>query len=158
MADLYALTKDAMDRVSKAVLAHERRPGANDTRHRGRYPIGVGGSCPDRNEIHQLTVLGSPTGGTFDMDLTLNGVTETLTFNYDDTSTEVNTELETHSEAASGDFTVTGGPFPNATMQIEYIQNFAATAISLPTLDWGSLTGGTGMAVIPSRPQSGYPG
>lgn len=113
------------------------------------------GGCPSQNAIHDITLFGSPTGGTFDIDLTVNGSEETLTFNYDDTAAEVETELETHTEIASGDVDVTGGPFPNATIRIEFVSNLAETAIALPLADWGSITGGSGVGVICAAAQLG---
>lgn len=123
----------------------------------GRVLVERGGPCPDRNEIHQITILGKPTGGTLSITLTVNSVAETDTVDWDATASEVKTALETHAQIAVDDIEVTGGPFPNATMQIEFVENLAATAIALPILNWASLTGGTGVAAIPSRPQSGFP-
>jgi hypothetical protein len=91
------------------------------------------------------------------LNLTVNSTEETLTFNYDDTAAEVQTELETHSEIASGDVTVTGGDFPDATIQIEFVSNLAHTYVPLPTSDWNGLTGGSGVMVIASWAEIGYP-
>ena len=130
----------------------------NTRGHRAVYRNrgGKGNRCAARNEIHQITIIGSPTTGTFDLDYRVNGVNETLTFNYDDDATEVATALETHSEIGSGDVGVSAGPFPDSTIQIEFQNNLAETAIRLPTGDWSSLTG-TGVAAIVSRSQSGHP-
>lgn len=108
----------------------------------------AGPACNPRNEIIQVTIIGQPTGGTFDLQLTLDGVTEALEIDFDATDSEVETVLESHSEAASGDFSVSGGPFPNTTMTIEFLQNFAATNIPIPTADWSGLTGGAGVGMI----------
>lgn len=126
-------------------------------KQRGRW-IPLVDVCPDRNEIHHLTVLGGPTGGTFTAEYTIGGITEILTFAYDATATTVQEIFEEeHSGVQEGDVEVTGGPFPNATIQIEFKENLEATAIPLPLLDWDDLTGGAGVAVIGSRPQSGFP-
>lgn len=118
-------------------------------------PLAAGASCAAQNEIHHITVIGSPTGGTFDLDVTVSGTTETLTFDYDWLASEVEDEYETHSEIASGDVTVTDGPFPDGTVAVEFTGDLAETAIALPVADWSSLTGGSGVAVIVSRAQTG---
>jgi hypothetical protein len=111
--------------------------------------------CDLQNAIMQITVLGSPTGGTFDLDLTVDSSEETLTFNYDDAAAAVKTELETHTKIAVDDVTVTAGPFPDATMQVEFVEDLKNTNIALPTADWDLLTGGSGTAVISSYAQLG---
>lgn len=129
-----------------------------DTGRRTRrvYSGGGSGGCDTQNAIIDVIILGKPTGGTFDMSLTINAVTEVLTFNYDDTTSEVDTELATHSELVSSDVTVTGGPFPNATIRIEFEGTQANTNIALPTTDWSSLTGGTGTGIICVMAQLGH--
>lgn len=116
-----------------------------------------GGGCDSRNEVWQITILGSPTGGTFDLDLNVLGTTETMQFNWDDTNTEVDTELDTHSEIANGDVSVTGGPFPDATINIEFTGDLANHRMPVPIIDFGSLTGGSGVGVILARYQPGHP-
>lgn len=105
----------------------------------------------------QITILGSPTGGTFDLDLNVLGTTETLTFNWDDTATEVDTELDTHTNIADGDVEVTGGPFPDAAINIEFKGELARHRMPAPTIDFGSLTGGSGVGVLLGRYQPGHP-
>lgn len=111
-------------------------------------------ACVGQNAVMQIAIIGSPTAGSFDMDLTINSVTETLTFQYNDDDTAVTTELETHSEISSGDVAVSAGPFPDTTMVIEFQGNLANTNIILPTMAWASLIG-TGVGVIPSLSQLG---
>lgn len=154
---LYALTEDAMNRVAEMHREFSRRPRSKP-RYRARWGAAGGGSCPSRNEIHQLSIFGSPTTGSFDATYTVLGLSESMTFNSTFTSTEVATEMATHTSIATSDIEVTGGPFPNATMQIEFVSSLAAKAVPLPTLNWDLLAGGTGVAVIASRPQNGYPG
>lgn len=120
--------------------------------------IGGGGGCIAQNTIIDITVGGSPTGGTFDIGLTVNSSNETLQFNWDDDNGEVETELETHTEIAAGspgDVIVTAGPFPDAVIRIEFVDNLANTDILLPTIDFGSLTGGAGVFVIAAKSQLG---
>ncbi len=125
--------------------------------------------CVAQNAIHQYTVIGSPTGGTFDVLLTVNGVEENIIIWFDYTEAETKTAFATHSELAESDLTTAGGPFPNATVEVEFGGNVANTKIDLPTLNWDDLgdgttgtgtqiTGsGTGIAVIPSLAQLGIP-
>lgn len=115
-----------------------------------------GGGCDSQNAKIQWTIFGKPTGGTFTSVLTINAVSETITFNWDDDATEVDTALATHSELAGTDVTVTGGPFPNATIEVEFVGDQALTNIALPVSSWGSLTGGTGVAVLTSLSQLGH--
>lgn len=115
-----------------------------------------GGGCDQQNAIIDVIILGSPTGGTFDMILTVNAVAETLTFNWDDSPTDVATELATHSELVSSDVSVSGFAFPTGTMRIEFIGTVANTNIALPVTDWSSLTGGTGIGIICVMAQLGH--
>lgn len=125
-------------------------------RPKGPKNEGEGGGCETQNTILDITLFGNPTGGTFDIPLTINAVQELMTFNWDDTSTEVATELATHSELASSDVTVTGGPFPTVTVRIEFIDTQAGINIIPPIADWTDLTGGTGKAIIIAQAQRGH--
>lgn len=96
---------------------------------------GGSSTCP---EVHRFWTNG-PTAGTFDVDYTYNGVTETLTFNYNTTATQFETELLTHSEFTSADvLTVDGGPFPNIAIYVTF-----NGVVAFPTIDDASLTNGT---------------
>jgi len=154
MAKGRIFTEDEARRTAKTVRAFESTPGilkkvSAVREHRFQS------SCDQQNTIMQVTVLGTPTGGTFDLHLTVGGSKETLQFAFDDNSTEVDTELDTHTEITSGDVVVTAGPFPDATIQIEFKVNLKNTNIMLPTADWDSLTGGSGVGVIVSLAQLG---
>lgn len=110
---------------------------------------GGGGSCVSTNEKWQIIVLGSPTSGTFDLGVTVNGTKETLTFNYDDTAAEIATEFKTHSEIGASDVTVTDGPLPDTSVTIEFTGDLAGTAMTVPPeIDFGSLTGTSGVLVV----------
>lgn len=117
-----------------------------------------GGGCEDRNEIWKFIIGGSPTAGSFTFDLNVLGTTEEMEFQFDDTATEVQTELETHTKIASGDVLVTGGPFPDVDIQIEFQGDLANHLMSPPTtIDFSGLTGGTGTVVIPVFVRPGHP-
>lgn len=131
---------------------------------------GSGAACTPQNAIHHITVIGSPESGTFSLSYTINGTLDTLTFNYNDNKDEVETEMRTHPEidpetgTGSVDIKVTAGPFPDATIQIEFQNGLANQDIALPTADWTSLNVGTGsdtnngIAVISSYAQLGISG
>lgn len=144
----------------RRVVEATRRTLASPTRgsQRRRQPpvLSGGGGCSSQNAKIQWTVLGKPTGATFTSLLNINGAPETITFNWDDDATEVATALATHSQLASSDVVVTGGPFPNATIEVEFVATQASTNIPLPVSSWGSLTGGTGVGVITSYSQLGH--
>jgi len=154
MVERYTLGPEAVMQLKQVVRAEVQRLKTLDP---GRARWVKGGGCKAQNCKLQIHIFGGPTGGTFDFDLTINDVEETLTLNYDDTAAEVKTELETHSEIESGDVTVTDGPLPSATVEIEFVENLERTDVGVPTTDWGSLTGGSGVAVLFSKTQLGYP-
>lgn len=155
MADGVILTEDAWRRTKASVL-HYEGTYRDPVKQQPRRAI-IGGSCKPRNEVWILTVLGTPTGGTFDVDLNVLGTTDTLTFNYDDTASEVKTELATHTNLTSSDIDTAGGPFPGSTIAIEFIGDLAKHSIPHPTIDFSSLTGGSGVGVLISRYRPGYP-
>ena len=148
--------EDAFRRIGDATRFYEQSYRNRVLKGEKRKIIGSGG-CKARNEIWKLTIAGSPTGGTFDMDLNVLGTTDTLTFNYDDTSTEVATELATHTNLTSSDVSVTGGPFPDSDITIEFIGDLAKHRMGPPLLDFSAITGGSGVAVLLSRYQPGHP-
>lgn len=128
-------------------------------------PGGGGGSggtgCTATNEVIQFVIGGSPTGGTWDLELSVSGASaETLTFNWDDTAAEVQTELLTHTGIASGDVSCTGGPFPDAAISVEFTGDLAATDVcsTQPEWDFASLTGGSGVVVLVTRWTKGLAG
>lgn len=117
-----------------------------------------GGGCEDRNEIWKFVIGGSPTAGSFTFDLNVLGVTEEMEFQFDDTDSDVQTELETHTNLALGDVIVTGGPFPNTDITIEFTGSLAKHLMDPPTtIDFSGLTGGTGMVVIFVAVRAGHP-
>lgn len=156
-SDPVNLSMGAARRTANAVRAWERTATVERGKNR-QWPIPEdgGGGCDTQNAIIDIIIFGSPTGGTFDMVLTVNSVAETLTFNWDDTTTDVATELATHTQLASSDFSVSGYPFPNGTMRIEFTGTVANTPIALPLTDWSLLTGGTGTGIICVLAQLGH--
>lgn len=116
-----------------------------------------GGGCESQNTIWDITIFGAPTGGTISFPVTANGVTATVTFNYNDSAATFKTTLAAgHSEIATTDLDVTGGPFPSSTMRVEFIGDYENTLLPIPTVNYGSLTGGTGRGVIVAMAQRGH--
>lgn len=157
MAKVYGFDEEGFRRVRKAtrrVLGSPRK-GAQQR----RQPAIVGGKgCEDRNEIWKFIIGGSPTGGSLTFDLNVLGTTEEMEFQFDDTAAEVTTELETHTNIASGDVNVTGGPFPDVDMTIEFQGDLAKHLMDPPTtIDFSGLTGGTGTIVVFSAVRPGHP-
>lgn len=115
-------------------------------------PVNVAG-CR-QNEIQQITVFGFPLGGTFD--LIFNSGTA-IEVDFDATASELETLLEGHADIGSGNVSCSGGPFPNATVEVEWIGDLENTNVPIMRADWVDLTGGTGMAVLISVDQQGAP-
>ena len=87
-------------------------------------------------EVWQLTVLGSPAGGTFEM----GGIR----FNHDDTSEQV---AEKIAAKIGSPVIATGGPFPHSSINVE-----VPAGLPMPYVNWQGLVG-DGVAVIVSRIQ-----
>ena len=139
-------SESAWDRISRAVRRDEARYA--DATKEGRRRELPGGGCRARNEVWQIVLFGTPTGGTFDIDLKVGGTTDTLTFGFDDSASDVETELETHTNIASGDVTVTGGDLPGAAITVEFTGDLANMKFDTPEFDFSSLTGGSGVGMV----------
>lgn len=122
----------------------------------GRWLAITGGGCDPQNTILQITIFGKPSGGSFTLDLTVNGVRQTLTISFSSSTFTTQGVFEGHSQIGAGQVVVTGAAFPSATQQIEFVSNLKNTDIAIPTFDWSSLTGGTGVAVLGSLAQKGH--
>jgi len=152
----YAFNEDAYRRVREAIRRVEGS-AQSGSRQRRQPPAGVSAGCERQNTIWDITVFGSPTAGDFDIDAEINGVADTINIDYNDSASDVAVAFDSdHSEVASTDINVTGGPLPDATIRIEFIGNYANTLIPLPTVSFGSLTGGTGRGVIVAMAQRGH--
>jgi len=146
---------------------------------------GAGGLCDPQNAIIDITLLGKPTDGEFDLIWRINTQfydhTQTLTFPYDATATEFKNILLTHlavinnpvddddevsSESSASDnpfdgtsndsnIKVTMGPLPNATIRVEFINDCGNRPQPIPGADWSDLEGGSGMGVIAALSQLG---
>lgn len=155
---VWGFNEEGFNRVLEATRRVLRTP-TTGTKRRRQPPVlgGGGGGCDTQNAIIDIIVFGSPTGGTFDLELTVNSTAETLTFDWNDTAPAVATVLATHTQLASSDVSVSSlGTFPDATIRIEFIGTQANTNIALPIADWSALTGGTGTGIICVMAQLGH--
>jgi len=121
----------------------------------GRCWVGPSSGCDAQNAIHDYTIIGSPTGGVISIQLTVLGEQSSLTFNVDDSASDVRTELLTHNKIGDLDVFVSGGPFPDSTIRVEFIKELSNTPVSLPTASWSGASGGEGVAVICAMAQLG---
>lgn len=155
MATGYQLTENAARRAGYAVRWVEAQPKREHRPPRGPRDDS-GGGCESQNAILQITIIGKPTGGTFTIALAIGATTETITFNWNDSASAVKTAVAGHSLILTTDLDVIAGPFPNATISVEFIDTLANTDIAIPSANWASLTGGSGVAVICSLAQRGH--
>lgn len=98
-----------------------------------------GGECTCK-EIWRFTPL-APSAGTWDADITVNSSTETLTFNWNTTAAQMETELLTHTELTSGDVSCEGGPFPTVAIYAIWAITDSDVQTGYPVIDESSLTG-----------------
>lgn len=152
-------SEDAFRRTAESVR-HYESTYRDQTKHGGRR-VRIS-ECQARNEVWSFIIAGVPTGGSFDLLMTVNGSQETLTFNYNWTAAQVKTEFATHTELASADLDTAGGPFPDTTIYVEFIGDYAGTlmfdaADNAPVIDQSGLTGGTTPHVIFNSLIGGYP-
>ncbi len=100
------------------------------------------------DEVQQIAITGSPTGGTFT--LTFGGQT-TAAINWNDPASTVQTRLQALTSIGAGNALVTGGPGPATPYVVEFAGTMAKTAEALITLQTNSLTGGSSPSVAITR-------
>lgn len=155
---VWGFNEEGFNRVLEATRRVLRTP-TTGTKRRRQPPVlgGSGGGCDTQNTIWDINLLGAPTGGTFFLVVTVNSVTTNVTFNWNDSAATFKSTLAAgHSEIASADLDVTNGPFPNATMRVEFIGTLASTLILAPPSNYGSITGGSGRGIICQLAQRGH--
>lgn len=140
---VYLYTESDNTRINATVRAYEGKPQYVLPPKKRRKLVGSGG-CACR-EVWVFLPL-DPTAGTWDIDLTVNGSNETLTFDYNTSLSAFETELATHTELTVASFVASGGPFPNVAIYVDWqspldddIKN------NFPTVDVSSLTGSVSM-------------
>jgi hypothetical protein len=102
------------------------------------------------DEVQQISITGSPTGGTFTLTF---GAQTTSTIAYNAAASTVQTRLQALSSIGSGNALVTGsagGPYT-----VEFAGTMAKTSESLITANGGGLTGGTSPGISITRLQAG---
>lgn len=142
-SNAYAVHNDAITVYSHADdVATDDVFGAAFNVQSGRWEKVSGGcACP---EIWCFIPL-APSAGTWNIELTVNSVTETLTFDYNTTAAAMETELLTHSELTTGDVDCKGGAFPSVAIYCTWSINDSDINTGFPVIDESSLTGNVTM-------------
>lgn len=147
MPTTYRLTEQAARRTAETVRRVHGEPESHVVVQQRKFRAPPGSKCGCLT-VHEIRIEGVATGGTFDLDVAIDddgtgaGTPETLTFNYNDTSSAVQTEYETHTEIASGDIDVKGGPLPNTAVYVVFLSSGNLNRDQPPgTPDSTSLTG-----------------
>ena len=121
-----------------------RREGRGKRRRPPRTVSGGGRGCTC-DEVWCFLPL-APSAGTWDVDLTVNGSNETLTFDYNTSLAAFETELATHTELTVADFVASGGPFPSVAIYVDWVAPVDEDITGgFPTVDISSLTGNVTM-------------
>jgi hypothetical protein len=102
--------------------------------------LAINGYDPGTDEVQQVAITGSPTGGTFT--LTYSGQT-TAGIAWNAAASAVQSALEALSNIAVGDVAVTGGPLPGTPVLVEFTGALASTNVAQMTTSGASLTGGS---------------
>lgn len=140
----YAVHNDAITVYSHADdVANEDIFSAAFNIQSGRWEKVSGGGCACREVWVFLPI--DPTAGTWDIDLTVNGSTETLTFDYNTSLSAFETKLATHTELTVASFVASGGPFPNVAIYVDWQSPDADITNNFPTVDVSLLTGSVTM-------------
>lgn len=106
---------------------------------------GTGSECPGQNCIQSITMYGQPDGG----DVQLRICDQWITVPVDAAANDIENAMNAFAADLGDDpIAVEGGPFPNATMSIEFIHDQARTPQSPILADWSGVTGGTGVGVL----------
>jgi hypothetical protein len=144
------------DRIERAVHRVERNLDATTRPRRGAI-AGSGGGCESQDTIWDFSIFGSPTMGFITVPFSANGVLKPVRFewNYDRFQFK-QAILDAHSEIEDGDMIVSAGPFPDATMRLEWTGKYKNKLMPIPTASWASLTGGNGRGVFIQMPQRGH--
>lgn len=102
---------------------------------------------PSVNEIQQVAITGSPTGGTFTLTF---GANTTAGIAYNATAATVQAALELLASIGSGNAAVTGGPLPDTAVKVEFRGTLGQTDVAQMTASGAGLTGGSSPAVTVS--------
>jgi hypothetical protein len=139
VAKVYGFNEEGYNRVREATRRVLGQPRVGSQRT-ARQPVlgGSSGSCP---EVHELTTTGTPTSGTATLSYSINGVVDTVVFDWNEGAAGAVTAMETHSEVTPGDIECFCGPLPAIALYVKFQANLAGVTIDLPTIS-DSITGG----------------
>lgn len=156
MAKGFILNEDEARRTGRVVAVVEGTPGIFRPKTH-RREVRLSAVCDPQNAKINIAIFGSPTGGTFQLvNWNIDGTTASPTFNWDDTSAEVETIIvAAFSNVDADDINNLGGAFPDASIELEFVNDLANKPIALPPSVDRSLTGGSGVGVIVSLSQLG---
>ena len=156
MAKGFILNEDEARRTGRVVTTVQGTPGLFRAKtHPREVRLAV---CDPQNAKINIAVLGSPTGGTFQfVNWNIDGVTDSPTFDYNDSATSVELVIvAAFSNVDSADIDEVGGALPDASVELEFVDDLASRNILLPpSVDISGLTGGSGVGVIVSTSQLG---
>lgn len=130
--EIFTLGRDAIDQI-RSLIRDERSRIGNPEGHRGRWMQTLKTPCPNR---HILSINGNPTSGTIDIEI--DG--QAVQLDWDMTTTEIETEINTAVTFATGSAVVKpGGPLPNHDITIDLPHG-----LTFEIMNTTVLTGGTG--------------
>lgn len=133
--------------------------GPVDLRWDQRRKVWVTGStCPSRNDIQKITMIGTPTGGTFSIQTNINGSGETIVdIPYNITASGLGEYMEVQSVViSSGDMIMSGGPFPFTEIVAEFGGTVGNQSIPIMIANRAGLTGGLINGMIITRVEEGH--
>lgn len=96
------------------------------------------------NEVQQVAITGSPTGGTFPL---THDAQTTAAIAYNAAASAVQSALEALSNIGVGDVACAGGPLPGTPVTVTFQGALGGTDVTLMTTSSAGLTGGTSPAV-----------
>lgn len=113
-----------------------------------RPAIRQGGGACSCITVHELICVGVPTGGTIVLNVGVDDgtsvTTESITLDFNESSSGAKTAFEAHTKIASTDIAVKGGDFPLGALYIVYLSSGTLNRDQpIPTTNTNSLTGGT---------------
>lgn len=106
----------------------------------------VGGGGDECLTVYELQTGGTVSGGTVVLNVTIDNGTssvgDTITIDWNESASGALTAFEAHSDIASGDIAVKGGPFPDGALYIVFLSTGNLNRYqALPTINTFSFTG-----------------
>ena len=109
------------------------------------------------DEVQRITITGTPTGGTFALQVTIDGKTETTTdLAHNSTAAQVLAALRALTNITDADdVAASGGALPGSTIDVTFQNNLGSRDISAMAIYRSALTGGTSPAAAISTVTAG---